>query len=104
MPFGLINAPASIQHFINDILHEYLHVFCTAYIDDILIYSDILEEHCLYARTLLQSIKKAGLYLQLEMCEFHVQQTDWLGLNISTEGISVDPTKVATVKEWASPE
>ena len=41
MPFGLTNTLASFQHFINDILHPFLDAFCTAYIDDILIYSDM---------------------------------------------------------------
>jgi hypothetical protein len=45
IPFGLTNVPATFQHFINDSLREYLDVFCTAYLDDILIYSDTKEEH-----------------------------------------------------------
>ena len=40
MPFGLCNAPSTFQAFINDVLREYLDVFCSAYLDDILIYSD----------------------------------------------------------------
>lgn len=39
MPFGLTGAPATFQRFINDTLRGYLDVFCTAYLDDILIYS-----------------------------------------------------------------
>jgi trehalose-6-phosphate synthase len=45
MPFGLTNILASFQHFINDVLWPYLHVFITAYLDDILIYSDNLNDH-----------------------------------------------------------
>ena len=45
MPFGLTNAPADFQHFINDVLHPFLDAFCTAYLDDILKYSETLEEH-----------------------------------------------------------
>jgi hypothetical protein len=45
MPFGLTNAPADFQHFINDVLHPFLDRFCTAFLDDVLIYSDTLEEH-----------------------------------------------------------
>ena len=45
MLFGLTNAPADFQRFINDVLHRFLDAFCTAYLDDILIYSEILEEH-----------------------------------------------------------
>ena len=45
MPFGLTNAPADFQCFINNVLHPFLDVFCTAYLDDILVYSETLGEH-----------------------------------------------------------
>ena len=45
MPFSLTNAPVDFQRFINDVLYPFLDAFCTAYLDDILIYSEILEEH-----------------------------------------------------------
>lgn len=45
MPFGLTNGPASFQHYMNDVLQEYLDIFCTAYLDDILIYSNSLGEY-----------------------------------------------------------
>jgi hypothetical protein len=45
MPFGLINIPARCQHFIHDVLQPYLDIFVTAYLDDILIYSDNLNDH-----------------------------------------------------------
>ena len=45
MPFGLSNAPATFQAHINEVLRDYLDIFCIAYLDDILIYSDTLEEH-----------------------------------------------------------
>jgi hypothetical protein len=45
MPFGLTGAPATFQRFINDSLRDYLDQFCSAYLDDILIYSKTEEEH-----------------------------------------------------------
>jgi len=39
MPFGLKNAPATFQNFVNDVLGEFLDEFAFSYIDDILIYS-----------------------------------------------------------------
>jgi len=50
MPFGLTNAPASMQAYANDCLHDYLDLFCIVYLDDILIYSNTLEEHISHVR------------------------------------------------------
>jgi hypothetical protein len=45
MPFGLTNALASFQRWMNEVVSDYLDVFCIAYLDDILIYSDNIEQH-----------------------------------------------------------
>jgi len=44
MHFGLTNAPASFQRWMNEILSEYLDIFCMAYLDDILIFLQNLED------------------------------------------------------------
>ena len=72
MPFGLCNAPATFQAFINRTLREYLNVFYTAYLDDILIYSDNKEEHIQHVGLVLEKLKQAGLFLDINKCEFHV--------------------------------
>ena len=71
IPMGLTNTPAACQKFINDILWPFLDQFCTAFLDDILIYSDTLEEHRIHMRRVLEVLKGAGLTLKLEKCEFH---------------------------------
>ena len=53
LPFGLTNGPATYQRYMNDVLFDYLDVFCTAYLDDILIYSDDLVEHKVYVKKVL---------------------------------------------------
>lgn len=58
MPFGLTNAAATFQHFINDTLFEYLDIFCTAFINDILIYSDTLEAHEEQVWNVLKKLKR----------------------------------------------
>ena len=53
MNFGLTNAPVSFQAYINNALLEYLDVFYTAYLDDILIYSNSKKEYTRYVRQVL---------------------------------------------------
>uniref|UniRef100_A0A093Y1I0 Transposon Tf2-6 polyprotein n=1 Tax=Talaromyces marneffei PM1 TaxID=1077442 RepID=A0A093Y1I0_TALMA len=103
MNFGLTNAPASWQNYINDILKEYLDDFVCAYMDDILIFSNSLEEHKKHVRQVLERLKANSLQCDINKCEFHTQKTTFLGLIISTEGISMDPSKVATILEWQTP-
>ena len=50
MPFGLYNWPVSWQHLINNTLFEFLHRLVQAYLDNILIYSKTLKDHCSYVR------------------------------------------------------
>jgi hypothetical protein len=71
MPFGLTNAPTSFQHFINNVLRYYLDVFVTAYVDDILIFSNNLEEHRKHVPEVLEALSEVGLHLKPEKCEFH---------------------------------
>jgi hypothetical protein len=104
-PFGLANAPSAFQRFINWVLRDYLDIFASAYIDDILIYTDgTLEDHRSKVNSVLQRLAKNGLRLDINKCEFEVQRCKYLGLIIDTqEGISMDPEKVAAIREWAAP-
>ena len=103
LPFGLINGPASFQHYINDVLFEYLHEFCQAYLDDILIYSKTLKEHRNHVRAVLQKLREAGLQVDIVKCEFHVQETLFLGLLVSTEGLKMHPDKIQVIQNWGTP-
>ena len=97
MPFGLANASSLFLNFVNDILHWILDEFCTAYIDDILIYSNFKKEHQTYVEKVFATLQKAGLQADIDKCEFHVTKICYLGLIISTESISIDPKKVEAV-------
>ena len=104
MPFGLCNAPGTFQSYINETLREYLDNFCTAYLDDILIFSENEEEHSDHVLKILRRLRERGLYLDIDKCEFDVKETRYLGFIITTEGIKMDPEKVKAVQNWAVPE
>ena len=61
MFFDLTNASSIFQHFINDILYEYLNVFCTTYIDDIFIYNNNKKNHIKHVNKILQRFKNANI-------------------------------------------
>jgi len=66
MPFGLKNAPAVFQHFINDVLDDVIGKFEYAYIDDIMIFSKDYNSHVKYVKEILTRLRKAKLYAKLE--------------------------------------
>ena len=103
MPFGLCNAPATFQAFLNDVLRECLDTVVVIYLDDILIYSQDKETHTADVRRVLKLLSDAQLQVNLEKCEFGVDKVEFLGYIISPEGISIDPAKVAVITSWAAP-
>ena len=104
MPFGLTNAPGSFQHFINDTIRDFLDIFCTAFLDDILIYSSTLKENKEHVRLVLERLSAVGIHLKPEKCKFHVQEVDYLGLVITPGGLKMQDEKVATIRDWEDPE
>lgn len=103
MPFGLQNAPATFQHFINSVLHDFLDRFASAYLDDIIIYSKSKKEHREHVRKVLLALQKTGLQIDINKCEFTVQETKYLGLIITSNGIKMDPQKVKAILDWELP-
>ncbi|GIZ39392.1 hypothetical protein CKM354_000277800 [Cercospora kikuchii] len=104
MPFGLTGAPGTFQRFINDTLREFLDQFCSAYLDDILIYSRTREEHEKHVRAVLQKLHDAGLYAKLSKCEFFQHETKFLGMIVGQNGIRMDPEKIQTIQNWPEPK
>lgn len=100
MLFGLSNAPATWQTCINDVLRPYLNIFCTAYIDNILIYSDYLEDHHQHVRAVMQALNDASMHIDMKKCKFEVTKVCYLGMIISTSGVEMDPQKVTCITGW----
>lgn len=103
MPFGLANAPACFQRFIQWVLREYLDVFCFVYLDDILILSKTEEEHLVYIDKILLALSENKLTASPGKCSFFQDSVKFLGFVISTTGISMDPEKLKSISEWPFP-
>ena len=104
-PFSLTGAPTIFQCYINSTLSKFLDIFCSAYIDDVLIYSDgsykdYMEKVC----KVIARLREAGLCLDINKCKFAAKEVKYLGFIISIgEGIKVDPEKVAAIRSWEAP-
>ena len=83
----------------NNVLFDYLDDFYTAYLDDILIYSEDPLEHEVHVRKVLDRLREVGLQADIKKSEFSVTRTKYLGFIVSTNGIKVDPAKIIVVKD-----
>ena len=68
MPFGLNNAPATFQRLMNKVLRQYIGKFVQVYLDDVIIYSNNLNEHKRHIKAVLEKIRKANLKLKSSKC------------------------------------
>lgn len=104
-PFGLAGAPATFQRYINGALGETLGDFTTAYLDDVLIYSSgSRKDHWEKVKVVLTKLQQAGLHLDLEKCEFAVEEVKYLGFIIHAgREVRPDPAKIAAIRDWEAP-
>jgi len=104
MFFGLTNSPATFQTMMNDIFEELISEgVVVVYLDDILIFTESLEEHRKVTRRVLEILERHQLYLRPDKCEFEKTTVEYLGVIISHNSVAMDPVKVAGVAEWPAP-
>lgn len=104
MAFGLTNAPASFQGFMNSLFKQLLDEFVVVYLDDILVYSKTFQEHLQHLRQVLEILRENKLHAKKEKCEFGLSQMTFVGHVISADGIQVDPVKVQALRNWPVPK
>ena len=97
MPFGLTNAPTTFCNLMNDVLFDFQDSFVVVYLDDIEIYSPILEDHLVHLEKVFDRLMDNQLYIKKEKCEFAQVEIKFSGHLISKSHIRMDSTKVATI-------
>ncbi len=90
MSFKLCNAPWTFTTLVNSIFHEKINVFMIIYIDDVLVYSKIVEEHVNHLKYVLNKLQKNQLFANMANNEFSQEEMDFMG--ISCHGKELDST------------
>ena len=103
MPFGLSNAPSAFQRFMNDIFSDVLDIFVVIYLDDILIYSDNIDDHKKHVKKVLKRLRENQLYTSPTKCVFHQDRIEFLGFVLGVDGLRMDESKTQTIQNWPTP-
>jgi len=105
MFFKMTNSPTTFQTIMNDVFRTVIaEEVVVVYLDDILIFTKMEEEHKRMVQRVLEILTKHKLFLCPEKYEFHQKQIEYLGLVISENKAAMDSVKVTGVHEWPVPE
>jgi RNase H-like domain found in reverse transcriptase/Reverse transcriptase (RNA-dependent DNA polymerase)/Integrase zinc binding domain/Chromo (CHRromatin Organisation MOdifier) domain/Integrase core domain len=102
--FGLKNAPAEFARFMSNTLRAFLNEFVVVYFDDIIIYSENLEEHWQHVEKVLEKLQEAKINLKISKCEFGVEETEFLGQIVNGSTTRMQQEKVKAILEWPTPK
>jgi hypothetical protein len=104
MPFGLIIAPTTFQCMMNTLLRHLLDQGVVVYLDDILIYTKIMEEHRKLVTQVFSILQNEGLAVAAHKSFFHVQEVEFLVYIINANGVEMSTRKVEAVRSWETPK
>jgi hypothetical protein len=103
MQQGDCNVGAMYQTLMNHIFGPHIGVFVYVYLDNIIIFSDTIEEHVEHLRSVFDILHNQKLYLGASKMQFFAKELKILGHVIDNHGISMDPHKVDKVINWKAP-
>jgi hypothetical protein len=103
MSFGLCNALVTFMREMNDLFKPYIDEFFILYLDDILIFSRIWEDHIMHVKIVFEILNKEKLYINFSKCEFGKPYLVYLGYIVGNGLLNIDPTKVDVIVKWLNP-
>ena len=87
MPFGLCNAPPTFQRLMQNCLGELNLMYCLIYLDDMIVFSEMPEEHLLRMRVVSDCLREQGLKLKPSKCNVFKSEINYLAHHVSKEGV-----------------
>ena len=103
MPFGLCNTPATFQLLMTNCLGELNHSTCLVYLDDVIIYLSMQEEHIECLRAVLKCFRLHGLKLKASKCEFFKEKIEYLGHSVSSKGVWPSRDNLKAITKYPEP-
>ena len=104
MPFSLTNALATFQAYINKALSGIINYFIIIYLNDILVYFKLKEDHYTYIRIVIKRLKKYKLYIKLSKCFFNIEEIEFLRFIVGIIRVKPDFNKIFIIEKQLKPE
>lgn len=112
MPMGLCGAPSTFQYLMDSVFRKPMMVggvslpaeaLVAIYLDDICVFSNSMEEHVLHLKAVLARLREHKLYVKPTKCMWAQTEIDFLGHNVSSQGMSVNPDRAKALQDWPAP-
>ena len=103
MPYGLSTAPATFSRAIDIVLSDLTYEMCLCYFDDVIIFSENIEDHCHRLQSVLQRFRYHNLRVKASKCSFGADRVTYLGHVVSSQGVHTDPSKTKRAEELSAP-
>ena len=103
MPFGLRNAPSTFQRVMNMVLRGLVDEICVVYLDDILVYSQTVEEHTRNLESVLGRLMEFNLICNAKKSKFYLSEVDYCGFIVGQNSIKPNPAKIEAIRDWTQP-
>ena len=100
MPFGLSQAPSTFMWLMHHVLTKLIRKSVVVYFEDILVFSETLDDHVKHVREVLQLLRYEKLYAIHDKCTFGVDKLIFFGFVVSSNVIEVDESNTHTIKTW----
>lgn len=103
MPMGLSTSPSTFQKLMHKVFDKENWYQCLIYLDDILVFSNDLDEQLRRLRIIFERVRCAGLKLSPAKCEFLKKEVSYLGYTVTKDGTKTDERKIEKIKKWPKP-
>ena len=103
MPFGLCNAPATFQRLMENVLAGLQFEILLLYLDDIIVFSNSVDQMIKRLTIVFQRLRTAGLKLKPSKCHLFQREVEYLGYKVSEQGVQTSDDKVKAIREWPTP-
>ena len=101
MPFRLCNAPATFQWLMQNCMGELNLIYCLIYVDDLIVFSQMVEEHLHQLHVIFDWLREYNLKLKPFKCSLFKERINYLAHEVSRQGVWPSDTNLKAIAKYA---